>query len=258
MVAPDLNQIPRQLVGGVASLPDLIVALATLKGTSRPDADCVVDLLPAALKSASCFLDRLTAKWRYIYGVPFDGLPGGRVVFGTHMYHEVDRLIDVIACAQRRLASKTLSGYLTAIGDPLKHQDALVEFAPILRIDSSSDVQYEVPGAGNTTIDWLVRSPGQTDLLLEVKNRGRDLFEGLCRLNVEVVDGVNAQPEPIHDHNLLFRSVENKFLPRSTTETVQAVWIKTDVKQEEIELQSAFHKRRPRTSPRGDLWGLGQ
>lgn len=225
MIAPELNQVPPVLVGGVANLPDLLVVLATLKGALRSDADGVVDLLPLPVRSAPCFLDRLTARWRYIYGDPFVGLPDGRVVFGTHMYHEVDRLIDVISCAQRRLTPKTLSTYLTAIGDPEKHENALVEFAPILRVDSSFQADYEVPGAGDTTIDWLVRAPGHTDLLLEVKNRVRDLIEGLRRLHVDVVD--ESPHEPVHDPSLLFRSIEKKFSPRKASEAVQAVWIKT-------------------------------
>jgi hypothetical protein len=247
-----LNQIPSELVGGLANLSDLIVALAMVRRATRSDADRVVAILPAALKSAPCFLDRLTATWRYIFGNPLFGLPNGQIVLlpngqivlGTHMYHEVLRLFDVLACAQRRLTSSELSTYFTALGNPEKHEDALVEFAPIVRLDRSFEVAYEVPGAGNATIDWQISAPEGKTLLLEVKNRMRDLFEGLCQ--VQAHSGtVDTPPEPAHDPYLLFRSIEKKFLKRKVGEPVQAVWIKTAYRQEESELQVAFDRLDP-------------
>jgi hypothetical protein len=244
MGAWQISDIPPELVGGIASLPDLMVALARLRGLDRSDADRVVDLVPTSLKSAPCFLDRLTAIWRYVYGLPFNGLPDNRTVLGTHMYHEVDRLFEIISCAQRRLTSKNLSAYLNAITNPVKHEDTLVEFAPILRLDPDSlyVIEYEVPGAGESTIDWLIRIPERIDLLLEVKNRAGDLVEGLSRSELSLKEGGDGSPEPLHDHSLLFKSVENKFPNRKASEAVQAVWIKTSLRQEEAELHSAFEK----------------
>jgi len=163
------------------------------------------------------------------------------------MYHEVDRLLDIIFCAQRRLTSKSLSAYLTAIGNRAQHEDALVESAPILRLDSGCDpvVEYEAPGSGDCTIDWLIRIPERIDLLLEVKNRVGDLIEGLSRSQLNLQEGGDGSPEPVHDINLLFKSIENKFPTRKPSEVVQAVWIKTGLKQEEAELNSAFRKLDP-------------
>jgi hypothetical protein len=251
-----LSQIPRQLIGGLADLPDLLSALATLRGIPRSEADGVVAQLPAELRSAPCFLDRLTATWRYIFGEPLVGFPNGQVVVGTHMYHEVSRLFDVVACAQKRLPPNSLFTYLTALDKREKHEDALVEFAPILRLDSESEAVYEVAGAGNARIDWRISTPEQKTLLLEVKNRIRDLFEGLCQLQAHA-GTTDASPEPAHDANLLFRSIENKFSPHGTNEVIQAVWIKTDLKQEETELQTAFGRlgtERVQVAVLGD-WG---
>lgn len=247
MFASEISQIPEKLVGGVASLPDLMVALARMKGIRREEADRIVRLVPAELRSAPCFLDRLTAIWRYVYGRPFTGFPDGKVVLGTHMYHEVDRLFDVISCAQKRLTSKSLLDYLTAISDRAKHEDALVEFAPILRLDSDDYpvVEYEAPGAGDSTIDWRIRAPGRIDLLLEVKNRVGDLIEGLCRLQLNLQRGGDGSSEPVHDIDPLFKSIEKKFPTRRASEAVQAVWIKTGLKQEEAELNSAFSNLDP-------------
>jgi hypothetical protein len=242
MFGPEISQIPVELVGRVASLPDLMVALARLKGIQRPDADRIVSLLPTELKSAPCFLDRLTAIWRYVYGRPFTGLPDGKIVMGTHMYHEVDRLVDIIYCAQERLTSKSLSTYLRSISDRAKHEDALVEFAPVLRLDSDRypAVEYEAPGADDCTIDWLIRIPQGIDLLLEVKNRVGDLVQGLCRSELSLQKGGDGSAEPVHDINLLFKSIEKKFPVRKASKAVQAVWIKTGLKQEEAVLNSAF------------------
>jgi hypothetical protein len=129
-------------------------------------------------------------------------------------------------------------------GEPLKHEDALVEFAPILRLDASSRyaVEYEVPGAEESTIDWLIRIPNGIDLLVEVKNRVGDLVEGLSRLQLCSTAEVGGPPEPAHNTGLLFKSVENKFPSRTPSDAVQAVWIKTYVKQEEAEWHSVFEK----------------
>jgi hypothetical protein len=82
----------------------------------------------------------------------------------------------------------------------------------------------------------LIRIPEEIDLLVAVKNRVRDLFEGLCQSQVSLRGGVGP-PEAVHDPNLLFKSIE-KIPARSASEVVQAVWIKIGLKQEESELPS--------------------
>jgi hypothetical protein len=190
-----------------------------------------------------CFLDRLTSLWRYDYGEPFDNLPGDMKVFGTNMYNEVDRLFDVITFARCRLDADHLSDYLHRLKDLKKHQDYLFEFAPILRLDSSVKVDYEVAGyaEGNGTVDWLIHSE-PVPILLDVKNRTRDLIEALVRIQLGERDPDGTGPAPAHDLSLLFRSVEPKFRKRSPSEVIHAVWIVTTIKQEESELQAAFAK----------------
>jgi hypothetical protein len=69
---------------------------------------------------------------------------------GTPMYHEVDRLFDVIACAQRKLTPMTLQQYLRVVGDPNKHENALVEFNPVLRLDGAFSVWINRPPSDET------------------------------------------------------------------------------------------------------------
>ena len=239
-----LSDVPAEVIGGVANLPDLMIAFARSEGIQRSDADHIVNLVPAGLRSAPCFLDRLTAIWCYIYGRPFTGLADNQITWGTHMYQEVERLFEIISCPQQRLTPAILSRYLNALSDPSRHEDTLVEFAPILRLDANGKyaIQYEVPGAGESTIDWLIRGPDGIDLLMEVKNRVGDLVEGLSQLHLHSTAGGGGSPEPTHDSDLLFKSVANKFPSRTPRDAVQAVWIKTYVKQEEAELRSAFEK----------------
>jgi hypothetical protein len=79
----NLPRVPSALVGGVAALPDLFVALGRSRGIPREDTRTIADLVPAEIKATPCFLDRLTGIWRYGFGEPFANLPGGGVVLGT-------------------------------------------------------------------------------------------------------------------------------------------------------------------------------
>ena len=135
----------------------------------------------------------------------------------------------------------SLSDYLRRLADPKKHQDLLFEFAPILRLDSSVKIEYEVAGyaEGNRTIDWLIRSV-PTPLLLDVKNRTRDLIESLIRFQRGERDPDGTVPPPAHDPSILFRSVQSKFEPRKPSQFIQAVWVVTAIKQEESEVNAAF------------------
>lgn len=237
----NLPRVPEILIGGVAELPELFFASARWRGLGRQDVEAIVRLVPHQIRALPCFLDRLTGLWRYDYGDPFVDLPGGGAVFGTNMYQEVDRLFDVIQCARKRLPERKLNNYLTRLFDAQKHQDMLAEFVPILRLDSSIQADYEVEGygEGNRTIDWLIRC-GEISLLLDVKNRTRDLIESLVALQAHEGGPNDSVPEPMHSPSLLFRSVESKFTVRSTVELLQGAWIVTGLKQEETELTAAF------------------
>lgn len=234
-------RVPPVFVGGVAGLPDLFIALGRSRGIPRSEVSELVALLPDPIRTAPCFLDRLTGLWRYDFGGPFEGLPDGNVVLGTNMFHDVEKLYDVLACAKRRLPVAQLSSYVSRLGDAAKHDDTLVEFAPVLRLDATVKLTYEVEGQGegNKTIDWMMRSGDQV-LLLDVKNRTRDLLEAFARIQAGERDPDGSGPAPLHDPALLFRSVEAKFKPCAPGPVVQGAWVHTPLKQEETELLSAF------------------
>jgi hypothetical protein len=239
----NLSRVPQYLVGGLAALPELFRATARWRGKSRDDVEQLVSIVPEKVRSLTCFLDRLTSLWRYDYGNPFVNLPGGGAVFGTHMYHEVDRLFDVLECAQLRLPQPQLANYLQRMDDPNKHGDMLVEFMPILRLPACVSVDYEVSGygEGNKTVDWVLRSEGPP-IALDVKNRTKDLLEVFAHFQASERSMGDEAPAPTHNPAILFRGIENKFKERCPDEVIQAVWISTNVQQEVSELAAAFAK----------------
>jgi hypothetical protein len=158
---------------------------------------------------------------------------------------DVDTLFEVIGCASWRLEPKRLDEYLGRLTDKARHQDVLIEFAPIWRLSGDVNVANEVrgPGPGNTTVDWRIEVPGQPVLLLEVKNRMLDLIESFEAFKSRPAE--QPIPEPNHDHKLLFRSVEKKFAARKPTDVIHGVWMKTGLMQEEDDLRAAFEALKP-------------
>ncbi len=165
---------------------------------------------------------------------------GGQILSGANVYHKVDRLFEVLVCAQNRLRPEKLSNYIKRLADPFKHADMLAEFAPILRLPSSVETDYEVSGygEGNLTVDWVIRS--EIPILIEVKKRSADLIQSFERFQAGARDPDGTLPAPIHDTSILFRSVEAKFGRHSPAEMIQVVWVMTYVQQEEAELRSTF------------------
>jgi hypothetical protein len=233
-------RVPDIFVGALADLSELFFAWAKRKGFGRQDAELILRLFPAPIQNLTCFLDRLTGLWRYEYGEPID-LPGGAPLFGTHMYQQADMLFDVLVRAQRLLSPDKFSKYIQRLANPEKHEDTLVEFAPVLRLNAWTELEYEAEGyaEGNKTIDWLIRTE-EVSILIDVKNRTKDLLESLVRFQAGVRNPDGSMPDPTHDTMSLFRSLETKFRSRPATEFTQVAWIRTRLMQEEHELTAAF------------------
>lgn len=237
----NLPRVPPEMVGGVADLRSLFASLGRYRGIPHKEVEEIAALVPQAIRTTPCFLDRLTGLWRYDFGEALT-LPGDSMVLSTNMYQPVDRLYDVLACASRRLTPEELGNYLLRLADPKKHDDLLFEFAPILRLPTDVEASYEVSGhgTGNRTVDWLLRPPSGPLIAMDVKNRTKDLLESVIRLQAGEREADGTAPAPIHDVGLLFAGLEQKFLPRSPNEVIHAAWIGTDLKQEETELATAF------------------
>lgn len=233
------SRIPRFLIENPATLHERILAAALARSLDNNAALALVHLLDPPLSHTVCFLDPLTYIWRYEFGAPFDHLGGDQEMFGTHMYHPVDRLLDVLLAASVRLSGEALQHYLRRLAQPGRHADTLLEFAPIIRLPGQVPVEHEVTGygSGSRTIDWLIKPPVGPTVLMEVKNRELDLVAFAKNVSA---DPSRAASAPDYDHKLLFRDVEEKFVSRLPGDCLQGVWIRSQIKQNESKLLKAF------------------
>ncbi len=222
-------------IEAISDLPARLRAEGVARGLSEAQCDALVSHLPLQLAQAECFLDRRTGLWKYEFGEP--GHVGTKLIWG-HLWTPVPVLFDVIACAKQRLPAKKLAAYMARLAsDPGKHLEHLAEMFPLLRVDPLISAEHEVSGRGdgNRTIDWEIGPRGNRMVLLDVKRRFRDFFALMG-----AALPTDTEPEPHHDHALLFRSVEGKFREADPDQVLQGVWISTDIKQEEAELAAAY------------------
>ncbi len=237
-----LPRVPTFLVDALAPFPERFLAAAHMRSISHNLAQQLLGIVPEEIADSVCFHDRLTDQWRYDFGAPFDEMPDGYVVLGTHMFHPIDRLVHVLACARQRIPEVKFAEYVTRLANPSKHGDVLAELIPVIRLGPEIEVEFEIVGygIGNRTIDWLIRASTGPLILLDVKNRSRDLIESFQRIagGERAPDG--TVPAPAHDAALLFRSLESKFPVRNPAEVLQGAWIRTGLKQEESELRTSF------------------
>lgn len=205
------------------------------RGLSNEDTEAIVSIVPKTLIETGAFLDKMTGLWRYEFGVPY--VIAQNLVWGTHMWVPVESLFKTLLCAHSRISENKRGTYLAELADPKKHQNKLVEMIPVAKVGSNTSVDFEVSGlgAGNRTVDWVIGPQDGRTVLLDVKRRTTDFIK-----QTERIDTAKVAPEPSHDPELLFRSVEQKFLPADPDLQLQGVWIVTDIKQEENQLLQAF------------------
>jgi hypothetical protein len=235
-----------QFVAGLAEFSNLFVSIELLRGRDRPAAEALVGMVPAVLRQVPCFLDRMTGRWLYDFGEPVTTTTG--YVWGVgKTWHDLALLADVVTCASLRLEEAERRDYLTRLADPRKHEDMLFEFAPILRLDRTTTAAYEVTGEspGNRTIDWRIQGQDGFGLLLEVKSKAVDLIRSFERVEAGERASDGTVPAPDHDTDLLFRSIETKFLPTKTGGAPQGAWIHSALKQEGREFEKSFLKLDP-------------
>jgi hypothetical protein len=225
-------------VGALSDLPTQLRREAQARAIPLVAIDDVIGRLPDNVRSAPCFLDRLTGLWRYDFGRPVDRLPRDQMMVGTLMYTPVPTLLDAAGVAVRWLREEQLSVYFGRLADEGRHQDVLYEMLPMRTPEAGVSATFEVPAAGSTTIDWLIRRDHSPDILIDVKNRIVDLIEYL----VAVASRPEAPQavEPAHDHSSVLRGIENKFELADPNQRLQGAWIVTMLKQEQFRLRQAF------------------
>lgn len=229
-----IDQVFPHVVGDRGSLKDQLFQRAREKGLSAEQATACFAAVPAPLIDSGAFLDKLTGRWRYEFGVPFE--IEGTLVWGVHMWVQVDYLHRAIVTANARLSQEDRSAYYARLNEPERHAVTLAEMIPGSKLSADLSAEFEVPGygAGNTTVDWVVHAPDRL-VLLDVKSRSKDFIEQMMREG----DG-KEMPEPEHDPALLFVSLDKKFLPANPDERLQGVWIATHIQQNANALNKAF------------------
>ena len=230
-----IEQILPAVVAQKSTLRGRLLEEAKALGLKRTDMEEIISIVPATLIDAFAFLDKLSNLWRYEFGIPYD--IGKDLVWGTHMWVPVHCLFNALSCAHSRLPKDKCIDYMKRLAVPDKHQATLVEMIPGHKVDPTVPVQFEVPelGVGNKTIDWVIGPHKSRTVLIDVKRRTIDFIKQTEQIGDEPV-----APEPNHDPNLLFRSIEDKFETADPNQNLQGAWVVTDIKQNERQLSAAF------------------
>jgi len=220
-----------QVIASINSLVDQIMLEA--KELKIDDEIDLISNLPSPLIGSNAFLDKMTNLWRYEFGVPYEFQ--GSLLWGTHMWVPVTNLIKALLVVHNRLSDPEKEIYFKRLNIPGKHLEALVEMIPGDKIAIDVPIEFEVQGygSGNKTIDWLIKPDETRNVLIDVKRRMTDFIHHMR--DTDEPDNVE------HDHELLFRSIEDKFITVDSNEQLQGVWIVTDIKQNKDKLISAFH-----------------
>jgi hypothetical protein len=234
-----IDEIFPQVIGAKASLRDRLMEELVLAHVTREDAERILSSVPPLLLNSGCFLDRITGLWRYEFGIPFTVNSNQSMVWGTHMWVPVVHLLAAILAANQRLDSRRQREYLERLAEPSKHQDALCEMAPIIRVDPSVPVGFEVAGLsdGNQTIDWVIGPISGRKVIFDVKRRVVDFLK---QADQWADDAPGEASPPDHDPAILFRSVEHKLPSNDPALNLQGVWISTEIKQDAAKLRTAF------------------
>src|SRR5438309_1788417 len=98
---------PPDFIAGFAEMTSLFRTICRERGWPPGCATRVAALVPETIRSLPCILDELTGVWRYEFGAPIT-LGAGRLIVGTTMLPEVERLLEVLCCAAWRLSSEQL------------------------------------------------------------------------------------------------------------------------------------------------------
>jgi len=235
-----IDEVFPQVIGAKASLRDRLLQEFSLARISREEAERLLSAVPPLLLESGCFLDRMTGLWRYEFGIPYTVNSNQNLVWGTHMWVPVTHLLAAMVAAHQRLDSRKRQEYLGRLAEPSKHQDALCEMAPIIRIDPAVPVEFEVSGLsdGNQTIDWVLGPVSGRKVVFDVKRRVADFIKQADQF-ADDASG-EASPPPDHDPAVLFRSLEKKLPSNDPASSLQGVWIGTDIKQDAVKLLAAF------------------
>ena len=231
-----IKQVFPGVVQELSDMKSCLISEFKSTNTAPENIDSFISWFPNDLLAAKCFLCRLTGLWRYEFGLPSTLDKTKKLLWGTPMWPPVNTLLKVVLNAHLKLPQAKLEIYLQRLTDLKKHQDALVEMIPTFRINYPIQIDFEVTGyaSGNKTIDWKIGPIENRQILLDVKNRNKDLYE--------MMDRENTEAPPQHNHSLLFSGLEDKFLHANPDQSLQGAFIFTSIMQESKKLHDAFNQ----------------
>jgi len=234
-------RIPEQLCSERSTLRDRLNEMQSTgeAGSALPRE--ILALLPDDLVGAPAFLESMTRMWRYEYGEAYENIGGHATMYGTDQCPSVDRLVRVLRCAQRHLDEGQLKSYLSLLTQRSRHDEALAEFTPVLRLPEDVSLTYETKdySPNGKTVDWFIDTHQGRPMLLEVKCRKRDLLDNTAQILANP-GATPAEFMPRPQSERLFDDVEAKFLARSSKEILQGVWIRSPIAQHRDSLEHAF------------------
>jgi len=222
-----------------SNLRDMFLVFAREFSDPPETAEKIYTLLPDPIKKAVVVQDKLTNLWRYKFGEIYDRLGNKQVAIGSPQFNCVKYLYQGVKLAEKNLDGKQLEEFLGRLSNSHKHLEVLFEMRPVLSIDSSTSVSFEVLGHGaeGKTIDWLILCKNNTKVLVEVKLRHKGLVSHLK----EVSKQSEEDPKyPAPDPSDLFRSTSEKFETCKDQSILQGVWANTQVKEDKIKLFDFF------------------
>jgi hypothetical protein len=140
------------VVAAKSTMEHRLIEAGIAIGMSTNEARSLTHQIPVRLLNCDCFLDKITGRWRYEFGFPYE--IAEKLVWGTHMWPLVDNLCRVLRTARDLLTERQRRDFLARLSDVDHHQDALAEFVPVFRLRDGLRPEYEVnSGEGRRNVD---------------------------------------------------------------------------------------------------------
>ena len=211
-------------------------------GISHLDAERLLKIIPASVRSAKAIKFVLGQDWRYIYGKQFH-LNGNSRGFGVPFQAPlIVNLIRATALAERVLTSSQFRRWWQQLDMPAKHLDAIVEMLAVSSVSPDHHLIYEQAGLGigSQKIDWLLKTKEEGEFLLEVKNRPGQMAQEMTRSKAS---STQFPSEPIADFSALFKSTTSKFLPLQDSTFIQGAIVFLGIKVPATALDNFFRNQ---------------
>ena len=232
---------PPSFVITESSLADAFFEEATNLGISRVEAEQLLKIIPASVRSAKAVKLVFGQDWRYLYGKQFH-FDGNSTGFGVpYQAPLLANLVRSATIAERVLIGSQRRRWWQQLDMPAKHFDTILETLAVFNVSFDSHLKYEQSGlgVGSQKIDWLLKSKEDGEFLLEVKNRPGQMAQEMTRMKEKSTSLPN---DPVPDFFALFKSTKSKFLPIKDSKYMQGVILFLGVKVPTTALQNFYHQ----------------